>query len=129
MKNKGFTLVEVLAVIVIIAIIGAIGMISVNTFMGTGEERYYEALKSDILLAGNDYFQDHRDELPRTNDVNEIPLSDLVSQKYMEPVKDADGNECTNGKVVVYREDNQYKYISCLYCNSNITNDPRCDMK
>ena len=125
MKNKGFTLVEILAVIVIIAIIGAIGMISVNTFMGTGEERYYEALKSDILLAGNDYFQDHRDELPRTNDVNEIPLSDLVSQKYMEPVKDDDGNECTNGKVVVYREDNQYKYVACLYCKDSIINDPR----
>ena len=33
MKNKGFTLVEILAVIVIIAIIGAIGMIGVRSFI------------------------------------------------------------------------------------------------
>ncbi len=127
MNKKGFTLVEVIVTIVIIALISGIGIIAYQSFFGTGEEKYYNALENDILLAGNDYFVDHRDDLPTGNRVSEVELSTLVNAKYLESVKDSKGNTCTNGKVYVYRENNQYMYEVCLDCNGYKSTGKYCD--
>ena len=85
--KKGFTLVEVLVTIVIIGLLSGIGIIAYQSFFNTGEEKYFNALESDILLAGNDYFTDHRDELPSGNNISEVSLTDLINAKYIEELK------------------------------------------
>ena len=116
MNKKGFTLIELLAAIVIIALLGGIGIISYRTIFKTAEERYYSAIESNMMLAGNDYFEDHRSELPVGSEYKEVLLSTLVNSKYMEDVKDTKGNICTTGSVFAYRENNKYKYEACLTC-------------
>ena len=128
MNKKGFTLVEVLVTIVIISLVSGIGVISYQTFFKTGEERYYNALESNLLLAGSDYFTDHRDQLPTGNEVNYVSLSKLIDNKYIEPVKDSDGNICTEGKVYAYRENNKFKYETCIInCGGYSSKGKYCD--
>jgi prepilin-type N-terminal cleavage/methylation domain-containing protein len=63
MNRKGFTLVELLTAIVIIALLSGLGVISYQSFFKSAEERYYDVMESNIVLAGNDYFEDHREKL------------------------------------------------------------------
>ena len=134
MNNKGFTLIELLASIVIIALLSGIAIFFSSAFYKTSDEKYYNSLESNILLAGNDYFADHRDELPIGNTYSEVPLASLIDKKYIEPVTDTKGNECREGSVYAYREDNILKYEVCLvgcgeysrrgrYCNENISRE------
>lgn len=114
--KKGFTLVELLVTLVIIALLGGIGIISYQSFFNIGKEKYYSTLESGILLAGNDYYLDHRDKLPSENSIEKISISDLEEGKYIEPVKDSKGNACTTGYVYAYRSNNKYNYEVCLEC-------------
>ena len=116
MNKKGFTLIELLAAIVLIALLGGIGIVSYRTIFKSSEERYYNAIESNMVLAGNDYFEDHRNELPVGSEYKEVTLTTLVNSKYMEEVKDTEGGVCTTGSVFAYRENNKYKYEACLSC-------------
>ena len=129
MNKKGFTLVEVLVTIVIIGLLSGVGIISYQTFFKTGEQRHFEATESDVLLAGNDYFTDHRDELPSGNNISEVSLNDLIVAKYIEDVVDSKGNKCDseNNKVYVYRENNKYVYEVCIECGGFKSDGKYCD--
>lgn len=127
MKKNGFTLVELLVVILIIGLIGAISVISYRSIFSTAEEKYYNAIESNLLLAGNDYFKDHREALPVGSEYSEVLLTDLIEAKYIEEVKDANGNTCTNGSVFVYREDDKFKYVACLRCGEYSTDGKYCN--
>ena len=134
MKNKGFTLVELLVSIVIISLLSGVGIISYQSLFKTSEERYYDALESSILLAANDYFEDHRDNLPTGSNYSEVLLSDLIDNKYMESVTDTNGNVCRNGSVFAYRENSKFKYEVCIvdcggysstgrYCSNKVSRE------
>ena len=58
MNNKGFTLVEVLAVVVIIGIIGGIAIPAVLTTMNNGKQASYEIMVKDILIASETLYQE-----------------------------------------------------------------------
>ena len=77
MKKKGFTLIELLVAIVIIALLSGLGVVSYRSIFTTAEEKYYNAIESNLLLAGNDYFEDHRDELPVGSEYSSVSLVDL----------------------------------------------------
>ncbi len=51
MKNKGFTLVEILAVIIILSLLGVIGIISIESITKKGAEKAYQAQISEIKSA------------------------------------------------------------------------------
>ena len=122
MSKKGFTLIELLVVILIIALLGGVGVISFTSIFGTSAERYYESIESSIVLAGNDYYLDHREELPIANHVNNVSIATLVDGKYIEPIKKSNGETCTEGKVYVYKdENNKYRYETCIECDGSYT--------
>ena len=134
MDKKGFTLIELLVAIVLISLLSGIGIFSYQSLFKTGEDRYYDALESNILLAGNDYFEDHRDELPTGSNYSEVSLASLIDDKYIEPITDTKGNECREGSVFAYRESNKYKYEVCIvecggysstgrYCSNKVSRE------
>ena len=126
MKRNAFTLIELLVTIVIIAIASGVGFILVKNFINIGEKDYYDSLESNILLAGNDYYLDHRDKLLFTDDHTEVNLGDLVDENYLEPVKDSSGNPCNKGKVYAYRENGKYVYEVCLMCDNYQSDGKYC---
>ena len=87
MNRRGFTLVEVLVTIVIIALLSGIGIVSYRSLFGLGEENYYESVENDVLLASNDYFTDHRDQLPVEGQYVKISLAELVEKKIFRASK------------------------------------------
>ena len=131
MNKKAFTLIELIAVIVILAIIMMIGVTGYNYAIGNSKDNYYKTVEQELTLAGNDYFNNHRDLKP-LNDGNEgVSISDLINDGYIDDVKDDDGNSCleTNsdlGKVYTYFDGEKYNYVTCLKCGDFESNDPIC---
>lgn len=60
LNNKGFTLIEVLAVIVILSILMAIMVPSVGNIMKKNKEDNYQNLKDSIISAAKIYVSDNR---------------------------------------------------------------------
>ena len=84
MKNKkGFTLVEVLAVVVILSIIGSIAMIAVNNVRRKQEIKNRQNVIMGVLTASKKYTADNPSVL---NDLanNSIPVYTLIEQNYTE---------------------------------------------
>ena len=128
MNKKGFTLVELLITFVIIGIISGLGVFAYNSIFGLATDEYYITIENSMLFAGNEYFSDHRSERPTLNETREVSLSTLVERKYLDPVKDSNGNVCNNGKVYIYRENNKYNYVACLVdCGGYNSHGKFCD--
>ena len=129
MNKKGFTLFELLAVIIIIALLSGIGIVSFRSVFTDSEKKYYSSLEQNLLLAGNDYFEDHRSELPTGNELSSINLEDLIDSKYIDQVNDAKGNSCSlkDSKVYIQRQNKKYKYGVCLICEDYQTGGEYCD--
>ena len=116
MNKKGFTILELVVVFVLIVVLAGLGIVSYKALTDKAEVSYYNAIEGDILLSGNSYFQEHRDELP-VNSYSAVSLGKLIDDNYIDPVKDKNGNLCTDGNVYVYRGENKgYEYEVCLKC-------------
>ena len=122
MKNKkGFTLVELLAVISIIGIISGVGVMAINGILDNSRKHYYKTLKGTIKNAGQSYFNEHRALLPtEKNETNYVKVEDLIYFKYLKDnIKNTRKEDCdkVSSKVTVERvsEDN-YKYTVTLVC-------------
>ena len=120
--NKGFTLVELLAVIVILAIIGAVGIVSYTSITEKSEKDYYVNLIDNLELGATNYFVNNRSKRPGVNEVcSKVSLKTLIDTKYIESANDAKGNSCdlNNSFVYIKRNSNkQYEYKTHLICDS-----------
>ena len=116
MNKKAFTIIEVIVTLVIIAILSGIGIVAYNYVFSKTDETYYHTLENSLLLSGSEYYNDHRDELP-INSYNSVPIKSLIDNNYVEPLKDKNGNLCSDGDVYIYSKDTGgYGYEVCLKC-------------
>ena len=84
MKNKGFTLVELLAVMSILVILLIIIFPTVSSIINSGKETIYDTQINKILNAAYDYTLEKTNILPNYNETNYIILSELKSGGYIE---------------------------------------------
>lgn len=83
MNNKGFTLVEVIAVVVILSIVGAIAVPSVTHILKENKVKNCENLKKSIISACGVYVSDNRNTILNDKSCSDnkidffIPLSNL----------------------------------------------------
>ena len=106
MNNKGFTLVELLAVIVILS---GMSLVVVGSISSSLIKRDQKECEEQIELAKNAakiYFS--------LNDVNEVCVKTLQDNNYFSGSKKIDRliientSNCSNSKILI--ENNQYKY-------------------
>ncbi len=64
MRNKGFTLAELLGVIAILGIIALITVPAINRSLSQGREDLYLTQIEQIEKGAQDYYTEHTDELP-----------------------------------------------------------------
>lgn len=100
LNNKGFTLVELLAVIVILVTILLIAIPSITSSLERSKTKQLEAKKALIVSAAEIYVSDHKNNFPGDPSDNYgigyvICISQLVDAGLLldSEVKDADGNE------------------------------------
>ena len=126
MNNKGFTTIEMVVVLLIIGTISGIALVSYDFFHGVTEDRYYRILKNNLLLAGSDYFENHRGDFLGTTLT--VSIDRLVTEGYIEEVKDSNNNVCEEGYVIKYKgNDNKFHYDLCMICGSYISYNDYCE--
>ena len=130
MNKKGFTLVEVLAVIVVIGIIATIAANAILKYADEGKEDYNTNLSDELKLAGKNFFAEHKDELPTLTNgkafsyvtLPEMQSENLVSKTFV----DSEDRECSPSYVYVRQQSydsNDYMYIPCLVCQDETGQD------
>lgn len=135
--KKGFTLIEVLAVIVILAVIAGLIIPNIKRYKDKGNKEYYDKLKDNIVLAVKDYYSSHPEELPRGQVTyvdgvevrlytTELSLQNLINNNYLtNEVVDTQGKSCvtTESKVVVTNMNGEYTYQLCYLCDGKLGSD------
>ena len=127
LDKKGFTLIELLAAIVILGLLVTLGYISVRAVLDRSDESYYRSQEDMLILAGREYFTDYRSELPKEiGETNYVALETLMEEKYIDPIRDNDGNNCDNEKSIVTAEkvtETEYQYYGVLICDEYQTSN------
>ena len=110
MKNKGFTLVELLAVILILGVIDTITVPSVMSAIKTSREKAYERQKEMIEDAARRWSTDNP-----TMGETEVSISYLQEEGYLnsKSIQDPrDKKEMTGCVKIEYdKGNNQYQYV------------------
>lgn len=92
LNKKGFTLIEMLAVVVILAILMAIMIPSVNHLIKQNQENNFKSLKNGILNSAKTYVSDFRYEITVAN----LPCA---SKSEIKNVLSINGDSLTDGQV------------------------------
>ena len=114
MNRKGFTLVELLAVIVILAIIALITTVVVINIVETVKIRKYKVEEKSLEKAAELYYTNSQIFLFQ----DEISLNTLVEKGFINSVKDTGNGSTCEGKVI---KDNNGELKGCLKCSNYVT--------
>ena len=118
-KKKGFTLVEIIAAVIILGVLSIFAVVTYNRNLRGFRNDYYEEIKRTLTETGKEFFNDNRKYRPK--DVLQgqvVPISTLITQRYIEEVKDYKGNRCSNNSYVIIIKNGKddYIYHTCLMC-------------
>ena len=128
--KRGFTMVELLAVIVILGILTTISIVGIQRIMGTAKQKYYESQEQSMVAAARNFSEKNKQYLPKINGhVSNVSLKKLVDSKYIEKVVDYSKKNCSEDDsfVQIFYYDNEYQYLPYLKCETwsskDITNN------
>lgn len=100
MKNKrGFTLIELVAVVALLSIVGLVVVISVNKQLDNQEKRKYEIYRESILEAAELYVEPRRNmfpELSKLGDSTYVTAKEIISVNLLDSDLE---NPKTNGPI------------------------------
>ena len=123
MKRKGFTMVELLVTIIILGLLTTLVITSITSILDKSHREYYESQENMLVLAGRDYFADYRSKLPKeVGETSSVTVETLINEKYIDPVKDRNDNDCNFKKSSVTAQkitDKDYQYYVTLICDAD----------
>lgn len=129
MNKKAFTLIELLAVIIVLGLILAIAIPSVFKAISQSKLDVYKTKEHQLKKAGEDYVLYNNTTLPTTlgSSIN-INLIDLVSGKFVNPIKDLDDDSNCTGYVNITKTNTEnYTYVPCIVCTNYSTTHASCE--
>ena len=119
-KNKGFTLVELLAVLVLLGLLTGMVLFQASKTLTKANRQDYKTQERMIVLSAKDYFMDYRSQLPKEiGQTTEVLLSTLEDENYIDLVLDVNQKPCNGleSKVIVKKKnEKEYSYQAYLSC-------------
>lgn len=97
-KNKGFTLIELTAVVVLISLIAMLAMIPINKFIKDSRDKLYKKQIEQIILASSNWVVDNPNLLPPYIDETSVRLT--IDQLLSEGFLDEDVIDSRNKKKI-----------------------------
>ena len=127
-NNKGFTFIELLAVIVLLGLLMTIGITSLSKYIKTSREKSYRILSQSIYEAYENCTIEGECSAPTPdNDIEFSELGELVNKGYLDNLKNPyKGKEDCTGSINISATENydssiseyvKYKYDVTLYCD------------
>lgn len=119
-NSKGFTLIELMAVIVILAVIGLIAIPSVLSTIGDSKKGLYKEQVGRILDAADNWASSNDNKLPKGGNSIYITIDTLQKagllkkENVKNPLK---GEQNMPDKIVIYYDSTYNQYIAG-YCDS-----------
>lgn len=85
MKNKGFTLIELIGSIVILSVIALVAFPAILGLLTSSQEKIDESKKQFVQRAAKEYVEDNINNYPRktTEPSKNIKVKDLIEQGYI----------------------------------------------
>ena len=98
-NKKGFSLVELLAVIVILGLIAAIGIGVTSNLVEKSKREKMESQKNTVTMSAQTYMQNNKNLVPKIiGESSIIQVSDLRAAKYLtEDIKNDNGDIIKKG--------------------------------
>lgn len=128
-NRKGFTLVELLAVIVIISILVGLVVSSVSRYKNKAEEKEKKILRQNIISIFNNY----RMEMLEEGKVIKQDVNYKISDMDSDAIINYNGKKCTFGNSYIFytkkKSSNEEVYCILFTCNGEIIIDDESDDK
>ena len=116
--NKGFTLVELLAVIIILALLGLVSIVGVTTLIGKTKTDINSSQMKSIEIAAKEWATENIDILPSTGECIYITLGDLKTYGILDDniVNAITSEKLSDGmKIMIEAYTNTYNNIQYTY--------------
>ena len=115
-SNKGFSLIEVLAVIVILGLISVIGIGIVSSIIESSKKAYDDQLKRTLLMAGQAYYDANKDELPKSiGFVEKVSAEKLKENNFLkEDLTNSKKEDCMEKSYVSVHKTTKNDFIQPL---------------
>ena len=137
MKNKGFTLIEIIAVIIILGILMIITIPSISNFISDSRNSAYKSHEKSMEEAAKSYTIDciknnEQDCLiPREGEEITLLLGELEDKDFLDKLQDPakQGTYCNPEESYVKirkSDDVDFDYTACLYCGAYSTHNSKC---
>ena len=121
--KKGFTLIEILAVVTIVGLLFILVMPKITNSLNSKKDDLNTINKNVIINAAKNYVYDNSDTfLKEDKKIYCLPLNTLVKEKYLENIKDVTNDkDITNSKCVKIYFDKSFKYeiVNKSECKAN----------
>lgn len=126
--KRGFTLVELLAVIIILGLLVTLLVPNVITLLKSNSLKVYKIKEKELLNAAEDYIEYDSDFIaPTTSEpVKYITIQSLISKNYINKILDnSTGEECS-AFVKITKNGNSYNLDPCIICSEYKTDRDFC---
>ncbi len=124
MNRKGFTILELLAVIIILGILMTLAYVGVSGYLNKTRSATYENFEHNITDGVTNFLIDHSGYIPNEGESLVVDVSKLVCEGYIDNLQDpSESNKTCNleSYAIVTRNTNKgynmdINYEACLVC-------------
>lgn len=126
--RKGFTMIEILAVLIILGILAGLVVPAVMKYVHRGKTDYYDSLEKEAIIMAKDYYSVNKSKLPngkvdsKHNVIyrSKVGINDLRKGGFVtNDIVDESGKKCGGNVIVEFLNGaKKYNYKACLTCGS-----------